>query len=317
MNETAATTAAVNETGSGTAVVNEAAATTAAVNEAAAVTAAMNETAADTAAMNGPLAGPAAMAAAASGTAAVNGTAAVAARAAAAAGPAAAAETAAVAAVEIEDLQHPGEWLPLEEEQGGTYLLNSKDLCALPLLPKIMASGVDALKIEGRSRSPFYTAVITRAYRLAIDALCRGEAIPPESFEIVSSIPSRGYTTGLLEPPGPDEAQDYRQGSPYPGRWRLCGDIYAQEPGGRLHIIVKNRFTRSSRLLIYTPAGALEPDSTTLRDEESGLALEAAPGSGYRVTLDFNQKIELATALLLTSGEPPSPLKARHRQHRP
>lgn len=209
--------------------------------------------------------------------------------------------------LELENVLHPGEWLQLEEDQHGTYLLNSKDLCTLPLLKKLLLTGVDALKIEGRSRSPFYTAMITRAYRLAIDALCLGEEIPEESFEIVSSIPSRAYTTGLLEPRSSAEAQDYQRGSPYPGRWRLCGDIYAQDDDGKLHIRVKNRFTRNSTLLIYTPQGPLKPAPSTLRDEAGDFEIQCAPGIGYTVTLDFTPGLELATALLLSTDEPPSP----------
>ncbi|MCI6797582.1 MAG: U32 family peptidase C-terminal domain-containing protein [Succinatimonas sp.] len=201
---------------------------------------------------------------------------------------------------ELEDHDnHPGEWMKAQEDCNGTYLMNSKDLCALPLIKKLMDIGIDSLKIEGRSRSPFYVGAITRAYRLAINAIERGEEIPDESWLLVNSIPSRGYTTALLEPHRPDETQDYETNSPSPGRFQVTGAIQSQDADGLLHIAVKNRFENTSCLKILTPNGLLELDASELKDERKRQNITVAPGSGYFVTLPCKHKLDLSTAVLV------------------
>ena len=182
----------------------------------------------------------------------------------------------------------------------GTYLMNSKDLCALPVLKKLMEIGVDSLKIEGRSRSAFYTGAVTRAYRLAIDALASGKGVPDLSYEIVNSLPSRGYTTALLEPGRPDATQDYLQNSPYPGRWRICGGISAQDPDGTLHITVKNRFGGGKDVLLFTPEGIKRLRTDHMRDANTGEIVADAPGAGYFVTLPCPYQIDPEVCTLLS-----------------
>ncbi len=202
---------------------------------------------------------------------------------------------------ELEDTDNrPGQWMDMEEDAHGTYLMNSKDLCALPVLKKLMEIGVDSLKIEGRSRSAFYTGAVTRAYRLAIDALASGKDVPDLSYEIVNSLPSRGYTTALLEPGRPDATQDYLQNSPYPGRWRICGGISAQDPDGTLHITVKNRFGGGKDVLLFTPEGIKRLRTDHMRDANTGEIVADAPGAGYFVTLPCPYQIDPEVCTLLS-----------------
>ncbi len=198
-----------------------------------------------------------------------------------------------------ESMHHPGEWMRMEEDINGSYLMNSKDLCTLPVLKRLIEIGVDSLKIEGRSRSPFYSAAISRAYRLAIDAICEGKEIPEESFTIVNSIPSRGYTTALLEPHRPDKTQDYETNSPNPGNWQICGDIKTQDTDGTLHIDVKNRFEKNSKIGLFTPKGMIPLDGASLANERDGKALDVAPGTGWSVTLKHKDKVDISKAVML------------------
>ena len=199
---------------------------------------------------------------------------------------------------EIEETsQRKGEWMPIEEDEHGSYLLNSKDLCALPLIKRLMEIGVDSLKIEGRSRSPFYAGAMSRAYRIAIDSIADGGEIPHESYEIVNSIPARSYTTGLLEPHRPDETQEYETNSPNPGAWQIVGEVDKQE-NGRIFIKVKNRFESKSKLIIYTPQGRIDVNAATLCDK-NGNPMEVAPGDGYYVSLECDKKLDLQTCTLL------------------
>lgn len=200
---------------------------------------------------------------------------------------------------EIEETsRRQGEWMPMEEDEHGSYLMNSKDLCALSVVKRLMEIGIDSLKIEGRSRSPFYAGGIARAYRLAVDALAQGESIPQESWTIVNSIPARGYTTAMLKPTNkPNEMQDYETNAPSPGMWQVVGQIERQE-NGRIYIKVKNRFESTSKLMIYTPQGPISLDGSTMLDKKDN-PTTVAPGDGYYVSLACSSTLDLRTAVLL------------------
>lgn len=199
---------------------------------------------------------------------------------------------------EIEETsRRQGEWMPMEEDEHGSYLMNSKDLCALSVVKRLMEIGIDSLKIEGRSRSPFYAGGIARAYRLAVDALSQGNEIPKESYTIVNSIPARGYTTAMLEPHNPNEMQDYETNAPSPGLWQVVGQIERQEQG-RIYIKVKNRFESTSKLMVYTPNGPISLDGSTMLDKKDN-PTNVAPGDGYYVSLACDSPLDLRTAVLL------------------
>ncbi len=197
-----------------------------------------------------------------------------------------------------ESMHHPNESFTMEEDQCGSYLMNSKDLCSLPVLKKLIATGVDSLKIEGRSRSPFYSAAMSRAYRLAIDSICSGGDVPDESYRIVNSIPSRGYTTGLLEPLRPDLTQDYETNAPRAGNWQIAGDISGRDEQGRLLVTVKNRFERKSNMKLFTPEGILDLDVSSMVDDREN-PCEVAPGSGYFVKVPYDKPLNLNSAVIL------------------
>lgn len=103
--------------------------------------------------------------------------------------------------------KRPGQYFSIEEDERGTYIMNSKDLCLHPYLKEVLATGVDGLKIEGRMKSVHYVATVTRAYKLALDAL-RGDAAPaPHLYREVSKVGNRAYTTGFAF--GKPEAADH------------------------------------------------------------------------------------------------------------
>lgn len=211
---------------------------------------------------------------------------------------------------EIEEAsQRKGEWMPIEEDEHGTYLLNSKDLCTLPVLKQLIDIGIDSLKIEGRSRSPFYSAAMSRAYRIAIDSICDGKEIPDESYTIVESIPSRGYTTGLLEPHRPDEMQEYETNCPSVNTWQQVGVIEKKE-GNRIFIKVKNRFDRNSNLIIYTPQGQIRLTGESLQDDK-GKPTDVAKGDGYYVSLECNQDFNLDSSFLIRDDSKDQKIKAK------
>ncbi len=101
----------------------------------------------------------------------------------------------------LEEEVRPGELMPIEEDDRGSYILNSKDLCIMPKLDDYMRIGVDSLKIEGRGKSPYYVALVARAYRMAIDAYYED----PDNWKAedymkeLMTVPSRGYTYAFHE----------------------------------------------------------------------------------------------------------------------
>ncbi|MEW6429728.1 MAG: U32 family peptidase [Thermodesulfobacteriota bacterium] len=101
----------------------------------------------------------------------------------------------------------PGHWFPVEEDERGAYIFNSRDLCLIGRLPELAAAGVDSVKIEGRMKSPYYVGATVRAYRAALDwmgetAAKGGEtAMPPVFAEEIGKIGSRGYTENFLDQP--------------------------------------------------------------------------------------------------------------------
>ncbi|MBQ9275320.1 MAG: U32 family peptidase C-terminal domain-containing protein [Succinivibrio sp.] len=192
----------------------------------------------------------------------------------------------------------PQEILTLKEDAQGSYLFNAHDLCALPLLRELCEIGVDSLKIEGRSRSPFYSAATSLCYSRALDALLAGLEVPGWCFEFLHALPGRPLDTGLLKPKPAGADIDYTQGSPYPGSWRLCGEVTGQLEDGRLLITVKNRFDRGDALLLFTPLGLKILESDDLRDS-AGKPVPSAPGAGYVVTLPCPHALSEPPALIL------------------
>lgn len=98
--------------------------------------------------------------------------------------------------------KRPGEWFPVEEDERGTYLFNSRDLCLLRRIPELMDAGLASFKIEGRMKSPFYAATVVKAYREAIDAAWEGRWEESDLLrweKEVSSVSNRGFTEGFLD----------------------------------------------------------------------------------------------------------------------
>lgn len=101
--------------------------------------------------------------------------------------------------------------MPIEEDERGAYIMNSKDLCLMPRLKEVIESGPDTLKIEGRNRSEYYVGSVTRAYRNALDAYAKDpEHFNPKPFmDDLNLLETRGYTTAFFDGPVPPDAHDY------------------------------------------------------------------------------------------------------------
>lgn len=172
----------------------------------------------------------------------------------------------------------PGQYFPINQEENGTYIFNSKDLCMIEHIPELVAAGVDSFKIEGRAKSAYYTAVVTHAYRQALDAYF---AHPSPDFRVpdwvlaeMEKMSHRVYTTGFNFGPL-QNGQELNTGG-YVRTWDVCA-LYRDQQGNRLMVDQRNRFFEGDVLEVLEPGQ--KPYTLTVRDlvrEADGTRTEAA-----------------------------------------
>lgn len=172
----------------------------------------------------------------------------------------------------------PGQYFPINQEENGTYIFNSKDLCMIEHIPELVAAGVDSFKIEGRAKSAYYTAVVTHAYRQAMDAYF---AHPSPDFRVpdwvlaeTEKMSHRVYTTGFNFGPL-QNGQELNTGG-YVRNWDVCA-LYRDQQGNRLIVDQRNRFFEGDVLEVLEPGQ--KPYTLTVRDlvrEADGTRTEVA-----------------------------------------
>ncbi|MFV0662058.1 peptidase U32 family protein [Denitromonas sp.] len=178
-----------------------------------------------------------------------------------------------------------GSYMPIEEDEHGTYILNSKDLRAIEHVQRLVEIGIDSLKIEGRTKSPYYVARTCQTYRQAIDDAVAGRGLDPALLGQLDGLANRGYTDGFYQRHTPAETQNYLRGHSESDRSQYVGDVVAWDAArGLAEITVKNKFGVGDRLELILPAGNREI-AVTRMENAAGEPVEVAPGSGHRVWL--------------------------------
>lgn len=154
--------------------------------------------------------------------------------------------------VAIEEKQRPGEYLPVEEGPGFSTILSPKDLCMIDHLDAMRSAGADSLKIEGRVKSAYYVAMVTRAYRKEIDRLrSNGDRTPVQPFlDELYQVSHREFSTGFYLG-DPDAAVPGRDGYSQP--YRFMGTVGAPAGGGTFELGIKNGFTTTSAIEFVGP----------------------------------------------------------------
>ncbi len=193
----------------------------------------------------------------------------------------------------LEESMRPGQLMPIEEDEHGTYILNSKDLRAIEHVQQLVAMGVDSLKIEGRTKSAYYVARTCQSYRQAIDDAVAGRPLDPRLLSALEGLANRGYTAGFYERHPDQDYQNYLRGHSESERSLYVGDVLGYDAGGMARIAVKNRFSRGDRLEVIHPSGNLEIQLETLLNQE-GAPVEVAPGSGHEVRMPLPAGLERA-----------------------
>jgi putative protease len=185
----------------------------------------------------------------------------------------------------IEESQREGSYMPIEEDEHGTYVMNSKDLRAIEHVKRLVEIGVDSLKIEGRTKSPYYVARTVQSYRRAIDDAVAGRELDPALLGQLEGLANRGYTSGFFQRHTAEETQNYLRGYSESGRSLYVGDVVSFDAArGLAEVRVKNRFAVGDWLEIIAPAGNVDVLLERMENGESQ-AMEVAPGSGHTVWL--------------------------------
>ncbi len=183
----------------------------------------------------------------------------------------------------LEEQGRPGELMPAYEDEHGTYIMNSKDLNAVELIPDLVKIGVHSLKIEGRTKSHYYVARTAQVYRKAIDDAAEGKPFDPALLLQLDGLASRGYTEGFLRRHVHSEYQNYDYGVSKSDSQRFVGEVI-ESNDEFLTIDVKNKFCVGDSIEIMTPAGNVTLVLNQMGDKY-GNPIEAALGSGWIVQI--------------------------------
>jgi putative protease len=184
-----------------------------------------------------------------------------------------------------------------EEDEHGTYFMNSKDLRAVQHVDRLTHMGIASLKIEGRTKSYFYCARTAQIYRKAIDDALAGRPFDPSLMTQLEGLANRGYTEGFLRRHVHSEYQNYEDGSSHFDYQQFCGEVLERN-GDYIRIEVKNRFLVGDSLELMTPKGNITFTLTEMRDLK-GNQIDNAKGSGHIVEIPLDASIDVEFALLV------------------
>ena len=145
--------------------------------------------------------------------------------------------------------KRPGEYFPVYEDEKGTYILNSRDMCTIDHLKDLMDAGIDCIKIEGRAKSAYYAAIVTSAYRHCIDDVAAGREIDPVWRDEVEHVSHRVYSTGFYYGfPG-----QYTENSRYLREWQICAKVESCDENGLALCSLNNKFCQGDELEVVGP----------------------------------------------------------------
>ena len=188
--------------------------------------------------------------------------------------------------------QRPGEYMPVYENERGTFIYNSKDLCMIEHIPDLVKSGLDSFKIEGRVKSEYYVATVVHAYRQAIDAFFEdpeGYIFDPEWADELRKVSHRGYTTGFYYG-RPGRTEQHYASSSYIREYDMIGIVKSYSPEtGLAEVVQKNRFFKGDEVEFLRPIGKFFKQSISYMCDSQGKEIEVAnhPQSVVYVKTDF------------------------------
>jgi putative protease len=185
----------------------------------------------------------------------------------------------------IEERGRPGELMPIMEDEMGTYIMNSKDLRAVEHVQRLVEIGIDCLKIEGRTKSHYYTARTAQVYRRAIDDAVAGRPFNPELIYELEGLANRGYTDGFYQRHESSELQNYRAGISRSMQQQFVAEVLPETGENDLvGVVAKNKFRVGDELELLTPTSNYRFSLEYIEDMQ-GRSMEEVPGGGYEIRL--------------------------------
>ncbi len=166
--------------------------------------------------------------------------------------------------------KRPGEYFPVYEDEKGTYILNSKDMCTIDHLKDLQDAGIDCIKIEGRAKSAYYAAIVTGAYRHAIDDVAAGRPIDPVWRDEVDHVSHRVYSTGFYY----GQPGQYVDNSRYIREWQVCAIVESCDENGLALCSLRNKFRTGDELEVVGPDVRPFPVTVGIMQDAEGAALE-------------------------------------------
>ena len=191
----------------------------------------------------------------------------------------------------IEESNRPGELMPMEEDEHGTYIMNSKDLRALEYLKEMREAGVISFKIEGRTKSEYYLSLATKTYRRAIDDLASGQEFNPALLGELDKTSNRGFTSAFLAPNSGSKTErfDSPQETDLPQIY--AGMIKETRAGNWIEVDVKNRIELGDELEYISPKNQYRFEISAM-ENKNGKAIEVAHGGNGTIWMQCNGPVE-------------------------
>ncbi|MBE6062630.1 MAG: U32 family peptidase [Clostridium butyricum] len=196
----------------------------------------------------------------------------------------------------IMEEKRPGEYFPVYENERGSYIFNSKDLCMIEHIPEMIEAGIDSLKIEGRMKTTLYTATVARTYRKAIDDYLES----PEKYKAnmewykdeIGKCTYRNFTTGFYFGKVGEDAQIY-DANLHITNYIYLGQIQEVNEKGQFKIQQKNKFSVGETIELMKPDGSNILCTVNGIYNEDGQAQESAPHSKQILWIQLNEDVEL------------------------
>ena len=145
--------------------------------------------------------------------------------------------------------KRPGEYFPVFEDEKGTYIMNSRDMCMIDHLDDIMDAGIDCIKIEGRAKSAYYAAIVTGAYRHVLDDVAAGREVDPVWRDEVEHVSHRHYSTGFYY----GQPGQYYDNSRYIRDWQVCAVVTDCDADGNATLSLRNKFASGDEIELVGP----------------------------------------------------------------
>ena len=192
--------------------------------------------------------------------------------------------------------KRPGEYLPVYENERGTYIFNSKDLCMIEHIPDLLDAGIDSFKIEGRMKTALYVATVARTYRKAIDDYLEDPKLYEEHMPWyrtqIASCTYRQFTTGFFYG-RPDENTQIYDNNTYVKEYTYLGIVGEVDAEGRCRIEQRNKFSVGEQIEIMKPDG--QNVSVTVKGiyDEEGNPMESAPHAQQKLFVDLGTEIDV------------------------